>query len=191
MGAGEGGRQYLGSGMSNKMWEGTVEHAKTCVLNGKLHVYYADEKQNIGVIFNNIFQLMGLIADEQYMSVDLLSDSEKIYVDKLVKVAYENWGNVIEYDGEALIGVRPHSLSGINARTEDPGQAAARGGGKRGGSMDGIRIFPLFSPGLQHHEVANASAALQAGIAIDPRPTTAAAPVRLSPTPTNAEWAGS
>jgi len=64
--------------MSNKMWEGTVEHAKTCVLNGKLHVYYADEKQNIGVIFNNIFQLMGLIADGQYMSVDLLSDSEKV-----------------------------------------------------------------------------------------------------------------
>lgn len=70
--------QILGSGMSNKMWEGTVEHAKTCVLNGKLHVYYADEKQNIGVIFNNIFQLMGLIADGQYMSVDLLSDSEKV-----------------------------------------------------------------------------------------------------------------
>ncbi|CAI7835494.1 unnamed protein product [Closterium sp. NIES-53] len=97
-------RNILGSGMSNKMWENTVEHAKTCVLNGKLHVYYADDKQNIGVIFNNIFQLMGLIADSQYMSVDLLSESEKIYVDKLVKVAYENWENVVEYDGEALIG---------------------------------------------------------------------------------------
>ncbi|CAI5467904.1 unnamed protein product [Closterium sp. Yama58-4] len=100
-------RNILGSGMSNKMWENTVEHAKTCVLNGKLHVYYADDKQNIGVIFNNIFQLMGLIADSQYMSVDLLSESEKIYVDKLVKVAYENWENVVEYDGEALIGVKP------------------------------------------------------------------------------------
>ena len=70
--------QILGNGMSNKMWEGTVEHAKTCVLSGKLHVYYADEKQNIGVIFNNIFQLMGLIADGAYMSVDSLSDSEKV-----------------------------------------------------------------------------------------------------------------
>jgi len=29
----------------------------------------------------------------------------QIYVDKLVKVAYENWENVVEYDGEALIGV--------------------------------------------------------------------------------------
>jgi len=72
--------QTLGNGMSNKMWEGTVEHAKTCVLSGKLHVYYADEKQNIGVIFNNIFQLMGLIADGAYMSVDSLSDSEKVII---------------------------------------------------------------------------------------------------------------
>ncbi|BBN20537.1 hypothetical protein MPTK1_Vg00510 [Marchantia polymorpha subsp. ruderalis] len=113
-------RNILGNGMSNKMWEGTVEHAKTCVLSGKLHVYYADDKQNIGVIFNNIFQLMGLIADGQYMSVDSLSDSEKVYVDKLVKVAYENWENVVEYDGEALIGVKPHKLRGIDAHTEDP-----------------------------------------------------------------------
>eukprot|EP00246_Nothoceros_aenigmaticus_P002739 TRINITY_DN135_c0_g1_i2.p1 TRINITY_DN135_c0_g1~~TRINITY_DN135_c0_g1_i2.p1 ORF type:complete len:472 (-),score=96.20 TRINITY_DN135_c0_g1_i2:1407-2822(-) len=120
-------RNILGNGMSNKMWEGTVEHAKTCVLSGKLHVYYADDKQNIGVIFNNIFQLMGLIADGQYMSVDSLSDSEKVYVDKLVKVAYENWESVVEYDGEALIGVKPNNkLKGINTHTEEPlnGQGA-------------------------------------------------------------------
>jgi hypothetical protein len=29
----------------------------------------------------------------------------QVYVDKLVKVAYENWENVVEYDGEALVGV--------------------------------------------------------------------------------------
>ncbi|CAK9234957.1 unnamed protein product [Sphagnum jensenii] len=114
-------RNTLGNGMSNKMWEGTVEHAKTCVLSGKLHVYYADEKQNIGVIFNNIFQLMGLIADGSYMSVDSLSDSEKVYVDKLVKVAYENWENVVEYDGEALVGVSTYPVAkGIDTHTEDP-----------------------------------------------------------------------
>ncbi|CAM6007208.1 unnamed protein product [Sphagnum balticum] len=114
-------RNTLGTGMSNKMWEGTVEHAKTCVLSGKLHVYYADEKQNIGVIFNNIFQLMGLIAEGSYMSVDSLSDSEKVYVDKLVKVAYENWENVVEYDGEALVGVTPYpAVKGMDIHTEDP-----------------------------------------------------------------------
>ncbi|CAM6026887.1 unnamed protein product [Sphagnum balticum] len=114
-------RNILGNGMSNKMWEGTVEHAKTCVLSGKLYVYYADEKQNIGVIFNNIFQLMGLIAEGSYMSVDSLSDNEKVYVDKLVKVAYENWENVVEYDGEALVGVKPPPvLKGMDIKTVDP-----------------------------------------------------------------------
>ncbi|XP_002987748.2 calmodulin-binding protein 60 B [Selaginella moellendorffii] len=113
-------RNVLGNGMSNKMWEGTVEHAKTCVLSGKLHVYYADERHNIGVIFNNIFQLMGLIADGQYVSADSLSDSEKVYVDKLVKVAYENWERVVEYDGEALAVPKPHMLRGLDAHTEDP-----------------------------------------------------------------------
>jgi hypothetical protein len=106
--------------MSNRMWDSTVEHAKTCILSGKLHVYYADDKQNIGVIFNNIFQLMGLIADGSYMSVDSLSESEKVYVDKLVKVAYENWESVMEYEGEALADVQSYPAKGMDTYTEDP-----------------------------------------------------------------------
>ncbi|CAM6018359.1 unnamed protein product [Sphagnum balticum] len=113
-------RNILGGGMSNRMWDSTVEHAKTCILSGKLHVYYADEKQNIGVIFNNIFQLMGLIADGSYMSVDSLSDSEKVYVDKLVKVAYENWESVVEYEGEALADVQAYPVKGMETYTQDP-----------------------------------------------------------------------
>ncbi|GLJ19256.1 hypothetical protein SUGI_0346350 [Cryptomeria japonica] len=31
-------QNILGSGMSNKMWESTIEHAKTCVLSGKLNI---------------------------------------------------------------------------------------------------------------------------------------------------------
>ncbi|CAI7854562.1 unnamed protein product [Closterium sp. NIES-54] len=116
-------RSILGSGMSNKMWEGVVEHAKTCALNGKLYVYYADEKQNIGVIFNNIFQLMGLIADGQYMSVDLLSDSEKLYVDRLVTMAYNDWDSVVEYDGEALIASQ--RAAGQTAGGDKAGQSSA------------------------------------------------------------------
>jgi len=41
-------------------------------------------------------------------------------VDKLVKVAYENWENVVEYDGEALIGVKTYQAKGFDTRTEDP-----------------------------------------------------------------------
>lgn len=64
--------------MSNKMWEVLLEHAKTCVLSGKLYVYYSDDVRNVGVVFNNIYELSGLIAGGQYCSVDSLTDSQKV-----------------------------------------------------------------------------------------------------------------
>lgn len=97
-------RNILGSGMSNKMWDLLVEHAKTCVLSGKLYVYYPDDARNVGVVFNNIYELSGLIANGQYYSADSLSDSQKVHVDTLVKKAYDNWMQVIEYDGKSLLG---------------------------------------------------------------------------------------
>ncbi|KAF9614443.1 hypothetical protein IFM89_018679 [Coptis chinensis] len=39
-------RNILGSGMSNKMWDVLVEHAKTCVLSGKHYVYHPDDTRN-------------------------------------------------------------------------------------------------------------------------------------------------
>lgn len=64
--------------MSNKMWDALVEHAKTCVLSGKLYVYYPDDMRNVGVVFNNIYELGGLIAGGQYHPADSLSDSQKV-----------------------------------------------------------------------------------------------------------------
>ncbi|XVE51249.1 hypothetical protein DITRI_Ditri02bG0024800 [Diplodiscus trichospermus] len=97
-------RNILGSGMSNKMWDVLLEHAKTCVLSGKLYVYYPDEDRSVGIVFNNIYELSGLIANGQYYAADSLSDDQKVYVDDLVKKAYENWMLVIEYDGKSLLG---------------------------------------------------------------------------------------
>ncbi|XP_055806725.1 calmodulin-binding protein 60 B-like [Solanum dulcamara] len=98
-------RNILGSGMSNKMWDALVDHAKTCVLSGKLYVYYPDDMRNVGVVFNNIYELCGLISGGQYHSMDSLSDNQKIYVDTLVKKAYDNWMHVVEYDGKSLLSL--------------------------------------------------------------------------------------
>ncbi|KAH7671740.1 CALMODULIN-BINDING PROTEIN60 [Dioscorea alata] len=95
-------RNILGSGMSNKMWESLVEHAKTCVLSGKYYAYYSDDTRNFGVIFNSIYESFGLIAGGQYYPAESLSESQKVFVDTLVKKAYDDRMNVIEYDGEAL-----------------------------------------------------------------------------------------
>lgn len=72
--------QILGSGMSNKMWDALIEHAKTCALSGNLYIYYSDDSRTVGVVFNNIYELIGLIAGEQYYSADSLSDSQKVCI---------------------------------------------------------------------------------------------------------------
>lgn len=70
--------QILGSGMSNRMWENTVEHAKTCVLGTKLFVYYTDETNSTGIMFNNIYELRGLIADGHFFSLESLTPNQKV-----------------------------------------------------------------------------------------------------------------
>ncbi|XP_010539448.1 PREDICTED: calmodulin-binding protein 60 B-like [Tarenaya hassleriana] len=107
-------RSILGSGMSNKMWDALVEHAKTCVLSGKLYIYYSEDSRNIGVVFNYIYELSGLISGDQYFSTDSLSDSQKVYVDGLMKKAYENWNQVIEYDGKSLMNFKQPKNSVIS-----------------------------------------------------------------------------
>ncbi|KAG4186123.1 hypothetical protein ERO13_A08G022900v2 [Gossypium hirsutum] len=109
-------RTILGSGMSNKMWEALLDHAKTCVLSGKFYVYYTDDTRDVGVVFNNIYELNGLISGEQYLPADSLSDSQKVYVDTLVKKAYDNWLQVIEYDGKSLLNFKQNRRS--SARNE-------------------------------------------------------------------------
>lgn len=105
-------RNILGSGMSNKMWDALIEHAKTCAMSGKLYVYYADDARNVGVAFNNIYELSGFIAGGQYYPADSLSDSQKVYVDTLVKKAYDNWMHVIEYDGKSLVSFKESQCLG-------------------------------------------------------------------------------
>lgn len=95
-------RSILGSGMSNRMWENTVEHAKTCVLGNMLFVYYTDQTNTTGIVFNNIYELRGLISDGHFLSLESLTPNQKMSVDSLVKKAYENWDQVIEYDGKLL-----------------------------------------------------------------------------------------
>ncbi|KAF3544289.1 hypothetical protein DY000_02005604 [Brassica cretica] len=82
-------RTILGSGMSNRMWETLAEHSKTCVLSEMLYVYYPED--SVGVVFNNIYEFSGLISGKQYYPADSLSDNQKVYVDGLVRKAYENW----------------------------------------------------------------------------------------------------
>ncbi|KAL2932110.1 Calmodulin-binding protein 60 B [Bienertia sinuspersici] len=95
-------RNILGSGMSNKMWDALVEHAKTCILSGKVFIYYPDGPQGVGVIFNSIYEFSGLFAG-----------------DTLIKKAYENWMHVVEYDGKSLLSLKQNKIED-SSRNEAP-----------------------------------------------------------------------
>ncbi|XP_058189277.1 calmodulin-binding protein 60 F-like [Rhododendron vialii] len=114
-------RSILGSGMSNRMWDNTVEHAKMCVLGEKLYVYYSDGTNSMGAVFNDIYELRGLIANGQFFPLDSLTHNQNVSVDSLVKTAYENWNQVIEYDGKVLnsLSIRNHGTRASFETTSD------------------------------------------------------------------------
>ncbi|KAL5064689.1 hypothetical protein RYX36_026426 [Vicia faba] len=66
-------RTILGTGMSAKMWEITVDHARTCVLDTTRHV----SSQQPHVVFNAVGQVTGLLSECEYIAVDKLSETEK------------------------------------------------------------------------------------------------------------------
>lgn len=55
-----------------------MEHAKTCVMGGKLYVYYTDETHSTGAVFNHIYELTGLIADGKFLSLESLTHNQKV-----------------------------------------------------------------------------------------------------------------
>lgn len=72
--------QILGSGMSAKMWEVTVDHARTCTLGSQIHLYYANGQGKNGVVFNVVGQVLGIQSEKQYISVNNLSDEQKVEI---------------------------------------------------------------------------------------------------------------
>ena len=66
--------------MSNRMWESLVEHAKTCVLSGKHYIYYSSDARSVGAIFNNIYEFTGLIADDQFISAENLTENQRVSI---------------------------------------------------------------------------------------------------------------
>ncbi|KAF8376825.1 hypothetical protein HHK36_031491 [Tetracentron sinense] len=73
-------RNILGSGMSNKTWKTIIQHARACVLDDKLYMYYS-AMQSVGLLFNSIYKVIGVTFDGQnYQSLDNLTTSHMVRV---------------------------------------------------------------------------------------------------------------
>lgn len=60
------------------MWEVTVDHARTCELGRKVHLYWHTAEKKSAVVFNVVGQVMGMLLECQYVSSDKLSETELV-----------------------------------------------------------------------------------------------------------------
>ncbi|KAL5209737.1 hypothetical protein ABZP36_005360 [Zizania latifolia] len=141
-------QKILGSGMSTKMWEVTVEHSKTCILSDKVHLYYPDSLSKTAVVFNVVGEVRGLIS-EKFVPADDLTEREKAEAHAAVKQAYENWKNVFSYDNETLLANpsqlfndKPPSLL-ENQYNQFPIQVTTDGFGLSQSSIPSADIFSI------------------------------------------------
>lgn len=73
--------------MSARMWEVTVDHARTCELGRTVHVYSHTAEKKTAVVFNVVGQVMGMVSECQYVSSDKLSETELV---RLCSLYYAN-----------------------------------------------------------------------------------------------------
>ncbi|XP_043694630.1 protein SAR DEFICIENT 1-like [Telopea speciosissima] len=92
-------RRILGGGMSDKTWEATIKHAKTCVMGTKLYKFHGPQQYSL--ILNPICQVVWIIVDGQFYTIHDLTIFQKAHVEKLIREAYMQW-NLLE---ELLDGV--------------------------------------------------------------------------------------
>ncbi|CAL5445187.1 unnamed protein product [Camellia sinensis] len=90
-------RKILGLGMSEKMWEVTIKHARTCLLGNKL---YLSRGGNHTIILNPICQVVKAeINGQTYPTRDSSTTMNRAYIESLVRDAYLNWNSLEEFDG--------------------------------------------------------------------------------------------
>ncbi|KAL3512935.1 hypothetical protein ACH5RR_025652 [Cinchona calisaya] len=114
-------RNILGTGMSAKMWEVTIDHARTCVLDKELYLYYpSGSHHKKGVVFNVVGEVMGFVSDCQYITNDKLSETERACAHDLVVAAHRHWADVVLVDDEASLMDGSLFLSTIEYSSNTP-----------------------------------------------------------------------
>ncbi|CAD5191362.1 unnamed protein product [Musa acuminata subsp. malaccensis] len=87
--------QILGVGMSDRMWEGTVAHAKTCEVGDKRYVHRAPQ---CSLVFNAVCEVVEIISDDMTLTLQSLSKPQRAYVNLLVREAHQNWDSLEDAD---------------------------------------------------------------------------------------------
>lgn len=89
-------RQILGAGMSDRMWEVTINHARTCIIGDKQYFYRASD---CIVLLNPICEVLGAVFDGLAYWPNQLNRMQRSYVEQLVLEAYKHWDKLEVVDG--------------------------------------------------------------------------------------------
>ncbi|CAL9156059.1 unnamed protein product [Musa hybrid cultivar] len=89
-------REILGQGMTDRAWEVTTNHAKTCIVGDK---HYVHRGPNCNLVLNSVCEVVSIIAgNNTYGLQDLINRDDRACVMQLAREAYEHWHDLEEYE---------------------------------------------------------------------------------------------
>ncbi|XAR67547.1 hypothetical protein NMG60_11002340 [Bertholletia excelsa] len=89
-------RQIFGVGMSEKMWEATIKHARTCNMGDKLYRYRG---ANYDVVLSPVCRVLKAEINGQTFPTQELTPLNRATLEKLVREAYGDWNSLEQIDG--------------------------------------------------------------------------------------------
>ncbi|CAA0820890.1 Calmodulin-binding protein 60 A [Striga hermonthica] len=103
-------------------WNATVDHARTCVVEDKkIYLYYPSSGSKMGVAFDVVGGLKGLIHDSSYVPVESLSADEKDRAHDLLLSAFENRKNAAHFTDENTLQRQFPSKTSSSVQEEPSG----------------------------------------------------------------------
>ncbi|MQL99355.1 hypothetical protein Taro_032073 [Colocasia esculenta] len=88
-------RDILGTGMSDRVWEGTVGHARTCNMGSKLYLHRSPQ---CTLLLDPICQVQGVLIDGHIHPPQSLHGPQQNFLRQLAREAYEHWEQLEEVD---------------------------------------------------------------------------------------------
>ncbi|CAO2160952.1 unnamed protein product [Urochloa humidicola] len=101
-------RAILGDGMTDRMWEVTTNHAKTCVPDDKVYVYAAAHGGTVYV--NSVFTVVRVEIGGVEWPLHQLNRAQTMMVQQMVLEAYENRHSLQEAEAFMIHGHAPNNI---------------------------------------------------------------------------------
>ncbi|CAN6451553.1 unnamed protein product [Victoria cruziana] len=106
-------RRILGQGMSDKMWEVTLENAMECNLGEKMYVHH-DINQNVLLVLDSICRPVTVSFGGFQLPINEITGFQKAQVEQAVKDAIQNWHKVKEMDTSRNMNLLPSTISPLS-----------------------------------------------------------------------------